>query len=709
MSAFDVRNVKPRKVLFLVHREQILIQAAESFKDVLGEDIRTGFLTGNIRQIDSDFLFSTVNMLAKDNVREQFSPEYFDYVIIDETHRAGAGSYQKILEYFKPKFLLGMTATPERTDGFDIYQLFDHNIAYEIRLQQAMEEDLLCPFHYFGISELNIDGIEIDDTTEFRYLTSDVRVDYIIDKIEFYGYSGDRVKGLIFCSRKEEAKELSRLFNKHGYQTVVLSGEDSQSVRERSIELLEQKDREGGLDYIFTVDIFNEGVDIPCINQVVMLRPTQSSIVFIQQLGRGLRKQEDKEYVVVIDFIGNYQKNFLIPIALSGDRTYNKDTIRKYVAEGNRVLPGCSTINFDEISKKRIYAAIDNAKLNEMKFIKEEYFDLKFKLGRIPKIEDFEKFGSLDIVKIFDKFGSYYSFLSKYDKQDYFIKLSAREEEIVTFLSQKMAKGKRIHELEMLSRLLNYKKGVLGILRNSLKQSYDIDMSLEEEKSVVRVLTNSFGKVEEQRKYSGCKFIKESGNDYDIAEDFENNLKNEDFREMITEIIRYGIRRYKSMFSNRYKDTNFELYQKYTYEDVCRLLNWDNNMNAQNIGGYFYDKKTRTMPVFINYVKEEGSIAYEDRFLSPSRLIALSKHPRKITSSDAVHIYNAREEGNRIYLFVRKSKDDKESKEFYFLGEILAIGKPNPIKMEATKDDAFEITYQLETAVREDIYDYLST
>lgn len=707
LSAFDVRNVKPKKLLFLVHREQILVQAENSFKDVLGEGIKTGFLSGNVKETKADYLFSTVNMMSKESVYSQFASDHFEYIIIDETHRAGAESYQKILNYFKPKFLLGMTATPERTDGIDIYQLFDHNIAYEIRLQQAMEEDMLCPFHYFGITELTIDDQIIDDETEFKYLVSDVRVENIIEKIKFYGYSGDRVKGLIFCSRKEEARELSMLFNKRGYQTIALCGEDSQSTREAAIERLEQKDRESGLDYIFTVDIFNEGVDLPAINQIVMLRPTQSSIIFIQQLGRGLRKYEDKEYVVIIDFIGNYKKNFLIPIALSGDRSYNKDTIRKYVAEGNRVIPGCSTINFDEISKKRIYAAIDNAQLSDVKLIREEYSNLKFKLGRIPAIEDFERFGSIDIIKIFDKFGSYYNFLIKYEKQEYKVRLSPAEEEIIMFLSQKIARGKRIHELEMLSCLIEYKSDIMEIFKNKLKENYNIDLIEEDKKSVIGNLTNTFAKAEEQKKFSNCVFLQIENGEYKISQDFLKLLKNKEFGDMASEIIEFGIRRYRSMYSDRYKDTNLQLYQKYTYEDVCRLLNWKKNMNAQNIGGYFYDINTRTMPVFINYVKEDGSIAYEDRFLSPSKLIALSKHPRKVTSSDALHIYHAKEEGNKIYLFVRKSKDDKESKEFYFLGEIDAIGKPKPIIMTGTKDSAFEITYQLQESVREDVYDYI--
>lgn len=171
----------------------------------------------------------------------------------------------------------------------------------------------------------------------------------------------------------------------------------------------------------------------------------------------------------------------------------------------------------------------------------------------------------------------------------------------------------------------------------------------------------------------------------------------------------FGLKRYYERYSDRYKGTNLKLYEKYTYEDVCRLLNWKRNMNAQNIGGYFYDAATKTLPVFINYEKAEDAIAYEDRFVSANKLIALSKHPRKITSSDVTHIYKKSKEDkdNKIYLFVRKNKDDKETKEFYFLGEIYAVGDPLPIHMETTNDDAFEITYHLDVPVREDIYDYI--
>ena len=284
-----------------------------------------------------------------------FNPNDFDYIIIDEVHRAGANSYQELVNYFTPKFMLGMSATPERSDDFDIYKMFDYNIAYEIRLQQAMEYDLLCPFHYYGITDIQVNGESLDDKTDFNNLVSKDRVKHIIEQINRYGYSGDRVRGLVFCSRKDEATELSNLFNTRGYKTISLTGENTEAQRRDAMNRLESDDLVNCLDYIFTVDIFNEGIDIPKVNQVIMLRPTESAIVFVQQLGRGLRKDPSKEYVVIIDFIGNYEKNFLIPIALSGSLSYNKDTLRRFVSEGSLIIPGASTVNFDLISKKKIF------------------------------------------------------------------------------------------------------------------------------------------------------------------------------------------------------------------------------------------------------------------------------------------------------------------------------------------------------------------
>ena len=432
-SAFMLREMGTRRALFVVHREQIAKQTSKSYKRVFGSSRSYGLLSGNSRDFDAEFLFATMQMISKEEIMSHYDPGDFDVIILDECHHAGAESYQKIMRYFKPKFWLGMTASPD-TNQYDIYSIFDHHIAYEIRLQQALEEDLLCPFHYFGITDLEIDGKVFDDSAgvkNFSNLISDARVDYVIDKAKYYGFSGDRVKGLIFCSRKDEAKELSKKFNERGLRTEVLTGEDDQTRRETVIaRLTDDEDVDNQLDYIFTVDIFNEGVDIPEINQVIMLRPTQSPVVFIQQLGRGLRKFEGKEYVVILDFIGNYMNNFMIPIALSGDRSYNKDAMRRYIREGARVIPGSSTIHFDEISKRRIYASIDAARTNDMKLLKESYTTLKYKLGRIPTIRDFKEFGAIDVTKIFEKCGSYYGFLKKYET-DYHVAISGLKQTVL--------------------------------------------------------------------------------------------------------------------------------------------------------------------------------------------------------------------------------------------------------------------------------------
>lgn len=416
LSAFDVKRFKPKRLLFVVHRRNIAKAALRSFQYLI-PNVSMGIFSGNTKETDSDFIFSTVQTIHKKEYREMFDRDAFDYIIIDEVHRAGAQSYQDIVDYFKPKFLLGMSATPERSDDFDIYEMFDHNIAYEIRLIQAMEYNLLCPFHYYGITDMTIDGIEIDDKSEFNILTSELRVDYIIEKINEYGYSGDRIHGLIFCSRKDECEKLSQLFNMRGYKTIALTGDSSEEMRQKAIDSLESND-ENSLDYIFTVDIFNEGIDIPKVNQVVMLRPTESAIVFVQQLGRGLRKNDSKEYVVIIDFIGNYEKNFLIPVALSGQTNYNKDSLRQFVCEGSLITPGASTIQFDQITEKRIYQSIDAANFTQVRLIKDSYKQLKEKLGRIPRLKEFEQYGAIDIQLMFQNksLGCYHTFLSKYEK-----------------------------------------------------------------------------------------------------------------------------------------------------------------------------------------------------------------------------------------------------------------------------------------------------
>lgn len=714
-SAFAMREMNYKRVLFLVHRNQLALQARQSYEKVFGKTKTMGLVGNGYRDYDSDYVFATRDTLSRDEHLYHYKPNDFNCIILDEAHHSAAQSYQKIMNYFKPELWLGMTATPDKREYGEeknIYEIFDYQIAYEIRLQQAMEEDLLCPFHYYGISDLKM--ISDDQSIDFNQLVSEERVKHIIEQANYYGYSGNRVKGLIFCRNIKEADELSKKFNECGYSTLSLNGGHSEAQRKEAFERLAMDCESNGLkplDYIFSVEILNEGVDIVEVNQVIMLRPTQSPIVFIQQLGRGLRKSKGKEYVVILDFIGNYNNNFMIPIALSGDRSYNKDNIRHYVLEGNSTIPGASTIHFDEISRKRIFDAVDQANFSDIKLIRSCYQNLKDKLGRIPELMDFDLYGEIDVLRIFDNnsLGSYYKFLKKYEK-DYTIHLNKQEEKMIEFISKKLVSGKRVQELIFLKCLLNQEKNLIHKVKDKVWNEYKIQMNQDQIDTVINLFTNQFPSGSGKKTYMDCIFIEKNNEEYCISKEFKHLLNHKEFYNMIQECIEFGLYRYQKNYINRYKDTDFVLYQKYTYEDVCRLLNWEHNEVPLNIGGYKFDKKTKTFPVFINYEKEEGISAttkYEDHFIDPNTLIAISKSNRNKNSEDIQNFIYAKERGIQVHLFVRKNKDDKTSKEFYYLGQMYATGNVKEFVMNNTNSSAVEIEWNLDVPVRKDIYEYI--
>lgn len=715
-SAFAMRELGFKKVLFLVHREQILKQAKKSYENVFSSNITTGILSGNHKDINADYIFSTVQTLSRNNILAEFSDNRFDCIVIDETHKAGAESYHKIINHFKPKLLLGMTASPERTDGFDIYKLFDHNIASEIRLQDALKDDLLCPFHYFGISDLTVDGREIDEKTEFRYLATEERVNHVIEKAEYFGHNGDRVKGLVFCSRNDETKALSDAFNKRGYNTIALSGSNSQSEREEAVERLEMEcdvDENGRpvsnqpLDYIFTVDIFNEGVDIPKVNQVIMLRPTQSAIIFVQQIGRGLRKADGKEYVVVLDFIGNYSNNFLIPIALSGDRTYNKDNVRKYVREGARVIPGSSTIHFDEITKKKIFESIDKMTTTK-RMLTDKYNQVKYKLGRIPTILDFYKLGEIDPMLFIKYAKTYDSFLKIVDK-DYNITFTDKEEQILAFVSALIIDGKRPHELLMLKMMLegtNIEENTFAQQLNKIGEKF----KKADYGSAIRMMNLDFVTGSDATKFSDMELVsslelKSGMLKRSLA--FVKKLRNVRFREELENLVKYGMMRYKDMYSN-HDENNLVLYGKYSRKDVCRLMNWDRDESSTMYG---YRIKHNTCPIFVTYEKKDDiseSTKYEDQFINQQTFSWMTRNGVAIDSRESQEIINSEQSGLKIVLFIKKS--DGEGTDFYYMGEV------NPVDWRQTtiknnkgrKLPIMNFLFKLKNSVREDIYEYFT-
>lgn len=716
LSAFDAKNFNPKRLLFVVHRKIIAEDALKTFQNVFGQDRTMGIFSGEQRELNCDFVFSTVQTISKPEHLESFAKTDFDYIVIDETHRSGAQSYLRLLEYFEPRFLLGMTATPERTDGNDIFQLFDHNIAYEIRLNKAMEEDMLSSFHYYGVTDLYIDNEEVEDRTDFNRLVSNERVNRILEQVNFYGTDNGITRGLIFCSRKEEAKELSTLFNKQGLKTIALTGDSTDDERTIAIQSLESHSLREKLDYIFTVDIFNEGIDIPTINQIIMLRPTASAIIFIQQLGRGLRKVDGKGYLTVIDFIGNYENNYLIPVALYGDTSYNKDSLRKLLTDGSRMIPGASTINFDEITRDRIFKSIDSANMQEMVDLKKDYNLLKFKLGRIPMMMDFIEHGSRDPFLYVDKSGSYLNFVLKVEKE-FLGNFSKKESKLLELFSIEINNSKRLEESLIIKLLVERGKLFVSDLREYVLSNYGYQISNETIESCIVNLNFEFirekkdGKLVSARNIYDLNILKIESDEFIFSEEFLSFLRNETFKTFLKDSAEYSVSQFTKAFELDKWDKGFVLYRKYSRKDVFRILNVAENPVAQNVGGYLVSPDNAHCPIFVNYHKEDDiseSTKYEDEFVNNREFNWMSKSNRSLKSNDVQSILG-KKGPIRLPLFIKKNND--EGTDFYYMGEVRP--ELNQVEETSMKNDkggsvsVVRIRFAMINPVSSALYNYL--
>lgn len=716
LSAFDAKAFKSKKLLFVVHRLTIAKDSLNTFRSVFGQDKTMGLYSGEKRELDCDFVFSTIQTISKSTHLENFSKNHFDYIIIDETHRSGADSYLRLIKYFEPQFLLGMTATPERTDGNDIFQLFDHNIAYEIRLSRAMEEEMLSSFHYYGVSDLYIDNDKIDKKSDFNLLISNERVERIIEQANFYGSDNGITRGLIFCSRKKEAIELSALFNMKGYRTVALTGDSSEEERAESIEKLESDNLREKLDYIFTVDIFNEGIDIPKINQIIMLRPTESAIIFIQQLGRGLRKVEGKSYLTVIDFIGNYENNYLIPVALYGDTSYNKDSLRKLITEGSRMIPGASTINFDEIAKEKIFQSIDSANMQLFSDLKRDYNLLKFKLGRIPMMMDFIEHGSRDPYLYVNYSSSYYNFIAKVEKE-HNVELSQRQIKLLELFAKEINNSKRVEESLIIKLLIECGKLSTTDLKEKILTRFGYSVSDETIKSCVSNLNFEFirekkeGQLVSAKEVYDLDILKIENGNFILSNAFLSYLNQETFKKFLLDSTDYSIHEFSKLFDQENWQNGFVLYRKYSRKDVFRILNVPENPVAQNVGGYLVSSDNTHCPIFVNYHKEahiSESTKYEDEFVNNKEFDWMSKSNRKIKSKDVQSILG-KNGVIRLPLFIKKNND--EGQDFYYMGEVSP--ELNQVEQTTMRNDngkhisVVKIRFNLKTPVPTTLYNYL--
>ncbi len=382
LAAFDSKEYK--RVLFVAHREEILKQAAISFKNIRKhQDV--GFFYGEQKEADKELVFALVQTLGKKEYlcEEYFAKDAFDYIIIDEFHHAAAGNYKNIMEYFTPKFMLGLTATPERLDSKDVFALCDYNSVYEIRLKEAINKGWLVPFRYYGIYDETVDYTQIE-IRNGKYDSKQLEKEFMIHRraelILKHYLKYNSKSGMGFCTSRNHAEYMAKYFNEHHVTSVaVYSGEQGENAQERNKALSELK--AGKVRVVFSVDMFNEGVDVPSIDTVLFLRPTESPTVFLQQLGRGLRKYKDKAYLNVLDFIGNFKKMGQIPFLLS-DKNYDSKAIRTGSPMSFEYPDDC-IIDFDfrliDLFKKEA-----ERELHIKERIKEAYDEVKDKLGYRP-------------------------------------------------------------------------------------------------------------------------------------------------------------------------------------------------------------------------------------------------------------------------------------------------------------------------------------
>lgn len=677
MSAFDVRQYQPRKMLFLVHREDILRKAEESFKRVMGHKLDTGIISGSSKDIQHQYIFSTVQSM--NNMYHSLQEKTFDYIIVDESHHALAESYQNILNHFKPDFLLGMTATPERSDGMGLFSFFENNIALEIRLHDALDSELISPFHYFGITE--VEGLDLSDLKEneikklSKRLSTYARTDYIIEKMNLYGHDGDKLKCLAFCATIEHAKFMSNAFNQSGFNTIYLTGEDSVDRRIEYTKNLESNTHDS-LQIIFTVDIFNEGIDIPSINTVLLLRPTESPIVFVQQIGRGLRKLPDKEFVTILDFIGNYTKNFMMSIALKGSKFYDKDSLKIAIANDFPELPGSTFVQMDEISKERVLHQLDQENFNDLKYLREAYFSFKKSIGNIPinKLMMYEMYDSApDPLRFIQKSKNYFGFLKRVElySLEYLDALSEEYINAYQYLTSMLPLKRSIEHLiiSLLIKKYTFRKEELFLQCQNNISNLNIE-------SFEHALNNLLGKYLDLSQLKRFDTLISVNKDFvSISSVFEKILK-EDTHLLFDDLTKYGLTRFTREFSDSTYHVPFlKLYETYKMIDLALLSNL--NKKYTSFRGRGILKNGNDYFLFIELNKEgkiKESIKYKDQILDRNYLQWASMNSISIGSPFGRNIIYSSERNINLHIFVRKFKKiDGVIQPYIYLGKAKVI------------------------------------
>lgn len=680
LAAFDAMNFAPNRLLYVVHEGSILRKSLETFQEVFGGLKTCGMYTGEAKELEADFIFTTNVSMC--NSLELFDKKEFDYVIIDECHHAVASTYRKIIEYFEPEFLLGLTATENRMDNQDVVELFGNNIPYELRLRDAIINDLIVPFHYYGIRDELID-YGLTDSAERRLIaqmSDEENCDFIYQQIEKHRPQGQKLKALAFCRNIQHARMMKENMEEY-YHTAFLSGKNKTGERIRAYNDLQSDNKE--LEILFAVDILNEGVDIPGVNMVLFLRPTESSTIFIQQLGRGLRKFQNKSHVTILDFIGNsYKRSVHIALALgslSKGYILEKKLLKSMVREDFKPL-GLEEygvkISIDDLSKEEILHHIDKENFNQIRYLKKDYQNFKdyLKTPTFPKHMDYVNSdyapNLLKFMKIRidgKKTESYYGFLKGIGED---VPLFTEEQiAAIAYLSSMLPLVRR-HEFLIAQCLLS---------------------DITSESQIRQILSNEIGGYTDEQFDHALRFMVEGG--AVIADDGEVMFAcdaDPEFKEFVSDLLNYGLSQYGVRYKNDEED--FLLYQDYRQDQA--LLKILENPKHNQYGTYY---KNGNMYIFAGLKKDDSvqdHLNYKDKFLDKETFQWESI--ANITEKDI----EKQRTSKQAFIFVRKVKvENGITLPFTFVG----TGQLHNPRTDATTNGSILYDIHMDTPLPDDL------
>ena len=724
---FEINKSKTSniKFLFIAHREELLENAINVFSKILKIDKNEfGRIYGGLKEIDKSIIFASIQSLR--NCYNEFKPSFFDYIIVDEFHHSMSDSYLKTLSYFNPKFLLGLTATPKRMDGKDILSLCDYNVVDEIGIKEALEEDLIVPFHYFGVNDymINYDNIpykngKYNEKILLQNLLLNTRTDYIVEKINKFGFDGDKLSAVAFCQNIEHAFFMKEEFTNKGYKSAVITANTSSNDRVKILEKFKNKK----IEILCVVDILNEGIDIPTINLLLFLRPTMSSTIFIQQIGRGLRKAKNKDFVTIIDFIGNHKKDYLL-INYFSSEVDNKDTLftkkEKIINEIKNQfsnIPKSCYVELDRICQNRIIEKIEKINFSSKNILKEMYLDYKAEIGKFE--DEFLRIRDFDTnIELFQelclKMHSFYNAQLQFEDSKIFKNeneknpLNTAETQFLEYLEKKITLVEPFTFL-IIDYLATGKEYINNSdLLNKYKEFFDIKRNFEKHYLLNRIFEELTEDEILEKTLYGYKFSKKYKNLFSNKKlNEKNNMKFQqkenklNFINRLKQLIYLGLNEFKRNDLDEFNENILISYKEYKRVELQILLDSKVPKGSWRAG---YANTDKDICLFATIDKThifQENLKYDNSLFADDIIQWISQPKTSHNSSVGQMFIHHKEKGFKVHIFIRKYAfmNGNKTNPFIYLGNAQYYSsqgdKPMKILWKLDKKIPQKLIYEL--------------